>query len=237
MKLLFSFLIIFLCGRLHGQGFAVVELFTSQGCSSCPAADKNLGEIIRKAEAEGRPVFGLSFHVDYWNYIGWKDPYSTREFTKRQTSYVRALNTNSTYTPQMIVNGNTEFVGSNVLMAEKVIEEALKQKPLYTITLSEFTITEDEVHFTYSLDKSPSEEILNLAIVERDVENDVLKGENIGKKLHHENVVRSLTTLPLQQHGRVELKTSGINLPKASIIAYAQAKNLHVVAAVSKTLK
>ena len=97
----------------------IVELFTSQGCSSCPAADKNLTELLRKAELEGQPVYGLSFHVDYWNYIGWKDPYSSKQFTARQQAYRDHFEAESTYTPQMVVNGTTEFIGSNKRVQSK----------------------------------------------------------------------------------------------------------------------
>src|SRR5258708_28691391 len=98
---------------LSAQNPVVIELFTSQGCSSCPAADKNLAEIIEKAEVNGQQVIGLSFHVDYWNYIGWKDPYSKAEFTERQRKYSAHMNSESVYTPQMIVNSEKEFIGSD----------------------------------------------------------------------------------------------------------------------------
>src|SRR5437899_2881738 len=106
------------------QNPVVVELFTSQGCSSCPAADKNLAEIIEKAEANGQQVIGLSFHVDYWNYIGWKDPYSKAEFTERQRKYALRMNSENIYTPQMIVNGESEFVGSDKNTSTKEIGKA-----------------------------------------------------------------------------------------------------------------
>src|SRR6267378_3153420 len=83
---------------LSAQHPVVIELFTSQGCSSCPAADKNLAELIEAAEKTGQPVYGLSFHVDYWNYIGWKDPYSNPEYTERQRKYAMAMNLESVYT-------------------------------------------------------------------------------------------------------------------------------------------
>lgn len=78
----------------------VVELFTSQGCSSCPSADKLLSELSKKEN-----VLALSFHVSYWNYLGWKDPYSNEQYTERQRDYARVLHLRSIYTPQMIVNG------------------------------------------------------------------------------------------------------------------------------------
>ena len=92
--------------------FVVVELFTSEGCSSCPPADELLSEIV-DGRYENTDVIGLSFHVDYWDYIGWKDPYASRDFTNRQRIYAEKLRSHQLYTPQMVVNGKHEFVGSN----------------------------------------------------------------------------------------------------------------------------
>src|SRR4051812_11073686 len=89
-----------------GVSPVVVELFTSQGCSSCPPADEYLGELTRRKD-----VIPLAFHVDYWNYIGWVDPYATKEMTQRQKDYARALNQRYVYTPEMVVNGAAYEVG------------------------------------------------------------------------------------------------------------------------------
>ena len=93
------------------QPVAVIELFTSQGCSSCPSADQLLSQTINEAKKDGRKIFALSFHVDYWNRLGWADPFSTNEYSQRQRAYAAQLNDNSVYTPQMIVNGSRQFVG------------------------------------------------------------------------------------------------------------------------------
>src|SRR5258707_8836135 len=85
----------------------VVELFTSQGCSSCPPADSLLGELSKRSD-----VLALGFHVDYWDYIGWKDPYASKLATKRQHDYAAALRLHMVYTPQMVVDGRTDVVGS-----------------------------------------------------------------------------------------------------------------------------
>src|SRR5579872_5297720 len=119
MKIMILLLFVIISSAAFSQNNPVViELFTSQGCSSCPAADKNLAELIEEAEKKGLPVYGLSFHVDYWNYIGWKDPYSRSEYTARQREYSSFLNSETVYTPQMIVNGEVEFVGSDKKAAE-----------------------------------------------------------------------------------------------------------------------
>ena len=96
------------------QPVAVLELFTSQGCSSCPAADRLLARTISNAGKDGKNVFALSFHVDYWNRLGWPDPFSTKEYSDRQSQYASQLNLSGVYTPQIVVNGayllNSEYI-------------------------------------------------------------------------------------------------------------------------------
>jgi hypothetical protein len=214
----------------------VVELFTSQGCSSCPAADKNLSEIIQRAVKDGNPIYGLSFHVDYWNYIGWKDPYSNKEFTERQRKYAGQLNLHTIYTPQMIVNGRDEFVGSNKSDAEESIKEALRDSPAYQIKVTSIRTTSDMVTIQYALDKDAHGELLNVAIVERNLENNVTRGENQGRKLHHDNVVRSFKTIQLKRNGEIQISGSNVNSQNSSVILYVQDAAGHVVAATSNPL-
>src|ERR1700743_69163 len=90
------------------KGIAVIELFTSEGCSSCPPADELVAKIQK--ENKDKPVYILAYHVDYWDRLGWKDSFSNADFTKRQNSYAKVLRLQSVYTPQIIVNGKTEFV-------------------------------------------------------------------------------------------------------------------------------
>src|SRR5690349_4207594 len=106
------------------QGFAVVELFTSEGCSSCPPADKLLAELAHKPG-----VYALEFHVDYWNSLGWRDPYSAAAYSNRQRDYGDEV-----YTPQMVVNGTNVFVGSNRQSAEAAITSALAAAPRVSLT-------------------------------------------------------------------------------------------------------
>ncbi|MEQ8425874.1 MAG: DUF1223 domain-containing protein, partial [Cyclobacteriaceae bacterium] len=143
-------------GNLFAQnGFAVVELFTSQGCSSCPAADKNLSDIL--ASNRDQNIYGLSFHVDYWNYIGWKDPYSSKLFSARQRSYANALAAN-VYTPQMIVNGEEVFVGSGREKAKESISSALDESPKYNLKIVGKAIDGNFVNIQYQLDREPEGE-------------------------------------------------------------------------------
>ena len=109
------------------DGFALIELFTSEGCSSCPAADAILEEVQKKYIDKNVLIVG--YHVDYWDKLGWKDVFSDASFTQRQEYYSTIFHLNSIYTPQVVVNGKTEFVGSNKEKLISSIEEQLNEKP------------------------------------------------------------------------------------------------------------
>src|SRR5580693_8460725 len=109
------------------KGFAVVELFTSEGCSSCPPADQLVARI--QQEEKDLPVYILAFHVDYWDRLGWKDAFSDARYTQRQNHYASWLNLQSVYTPQIIVNGRKEFVGSQENILRSAIQSGLDQSP------------------------------------------------------------------------------------------------------------
>lgn len=212
--------------------FAVVELFTSQGCSSCPAADRLLSEFIAKKDDK---VFGLSFHVSYWNYLGWKDPYSKEEFTERQRQYARTFNNSNIYTPQMVVNGTKEFVGSNRVAAEKAMEQAFASSNKHNISLN-IVQENNKLDISYTLDGSLSEQLVNFAVVEKDREDLVSRGENRNRTLHHDNVVRLFKTLPADKAGIVTMSLPGdLNLDKSAVIAYVQHKRTMAITGATRS--
>jgi hypothetical protein len=176
--------------------FAVVELFTSEGCSSCPPADQVLAELAEDAKKGGRRIFPLAFHVDYWNYLGWKDPYSLPISSERQEQYGTALRVNQSYTPQMIVNGNTEFVGSDRRRARKEIDAALTLTTQASVTLR-VKADGDRQKVEYQVSGAPKDAVLCIAVVESGLISRVRRGENTGHTLSHANVVRKFVMLSL----------------------------------------
>jgi hypothetical protein len=118
-----------------GHGPVVVELFTSQGCSSCPPADRLLSRLKRDPRLAGG-VIPLAFHVDYWNHLGWSDPFSSARWSQRQTDYAHAFHSNRIYTPQLVVNGRTECVGSEEAEVMRRIRDALAAEPAGMVSLA-----------------------------------------------------------------------------------------------------
>jgi hypothetical protein len=211
---------------------AVLELFTSEGCSSCPPADKLLTETIEKADAKGQAVYALSFHVDYWNRLGWKDPFSEAQFSTRQRDYARQFNTASVYTPQVVLNGQYEFVGSNKARLSTLLAQALNQSSSVGVALST-TGRGDELTVNYALTGGLAGNVVNIAVVSQHESRDVNRGENSGRKLVHNNVVRVFETRPATAKGSLKL-----NLPdkfdraNGAVIAYVQnARSLMVLGA------
>jgi len=148
------------------KGFAVVELFTSEGCSSCPAAEKELSRL----HDEYKDVCFLEFHVDYWNYLGWKDEFSNKTYTKRQQDYAQTFGLNSTYTPQAIVNGSKEMVGSDDNKIQSTIQQSLKHRRSVKLEIKAVLIGKS---LTVSYSTGDADLALNIALVQLHAETDV----------------------------------------------------------------
>lgn len=161
----------------------VVELYTSQGCNSCPPADALLGEIARQPG-----VIALSFHVDYWNYLGWHDPFSNKKFTYRQKEYAMALRQTGVYTPQMVVQGRRGEVGSDRRAVVKAIADARKAKPGATIVLEK--IEGNRLRAVVSALNGAKGANVYLALFDRRHATKIPRGENEGKTLTNHHVVR-----------------------------------------------
>lgn len=178
----------------------IVELFTSEGCSSCPSADAVLAKLEREQPVAGAEVIPLALHVDYWNYLGWSDPFSSHDFSVRQSEYANAYGKDGVYTPQMIVDGVKEFPGGNNRLAlDTIAKAALAQKADVQITRAEAQPPEG-VRLGVRIENLPKptagdEAFVLLVVTESNLSTDVVRGENAGRKLSHVGVVRRLTTL------------------------------------------
>lgn len=210
--------------EVKSSNFAVVELFTSEGCSSCPAADELLGQQYSEYTEKKLPVYFLAFHVDYWNYLGWKDEYANKEFTERQYRYGESFGLQSVYTPQMIVNGTTEFVGSNRSRLESAVKSALNTEEQFHIDLKGCLVLNDStIKIVYAMDSLSADMTLNFAIVERGLSREIKRGENSGKRLHHTNVVRGFyQSNAKNQSEKILAIPKGIIWNNASLIVFAQ---------------
>ncbi|MEZ4320996.1 MAG: DUF1223 domain-containing protein [Myxococcota bacterium] len=171
---------------------AVVELYTSQGCSSCPAADEVLARIAKSSRADDTPVYVMSFHVDYWNKLGWADPYSDARWTTRQREYSASLGeAGRVYTPQVVVNGTQHAVGSQEPLVKALIAGALSKEAVATVSGST-KVSDGKVVVEVSTENAPKNALLYVAVVEPERKNAIPKGENRGQTGVHANVVRAM---------------------------------------------
>ncbi len=175
----------------------VVELFTSQGCNSCPPADALLDELA------GRPdIVALSLHVDYWDYIGWKDPYASPQYTARQQRYGEALNLRYVYTPQIVVDGRINVVGSRRAEVLRAIETAAKRDRPIDITFGTGNGGMVIIPEGHAPDEGAT---VWLAVYDRAHVTAIKRGENAGRKLRNANVVRSFERLGTWTGARLEI--------------------------------
>ncbi|MCI0337868.1 MAG: DUF1223 domain-containing protein [Acidobacteria bacterium] len=191
--------------KADGQRIPViVELFTSEGCSSCPSADEVLARLERIQPVAGAEIIALGEHVDYWNYIGWTDPFSSPVFSNRQNSYARAFNNTDVYTPQMVVDGQVQFVGSKMNKALEAIANAARAPKAKVQITPTPGINSDTYSFQVRATDLPAisagetAEVV-LAITESNLQSKVSRGDNAGRRLSHGTVVRQLDIISSTQ--------------------------------------
>lgn len=181
----------------------LVELFTAEGCSSCPPADVLLQRLVDAQPAGGARIIALGEHVDYWDHQGWKDRFASPALTERQRVYASHFRTESIYTPQMVVDGRAEFVGSDAAAARRAIERAQATKHGVVRMAAESSATDAAravLHLVVNVTDLPEvtrgdrADIL-VAVTEDQLRSDVKRGENHGRVLEHAAVVRRLTTI------------------------------------------
>jgi hypothetical protein len=205
----------------QNNGFAIVELFTSEGCSSCPPADQLLAKLQR--EAGDKNIYFLSYHVDYWDRLGWKDQFSSNEFTKRQQKYQDWLNLYVMYTPQFIINGTTEFAGYNESALSEKISDALGTKTTADLNLTTKTVKDSlEIHYTTNVLQKDNN--LFVAAIQKQAISQVFRGENQGTTLHHVQIVKQLNSFQLtKKEGNVKIsKPKNFNSKDFEIIGFIQ---------------
>jgi hypothetical protein len=207
----------------------LVELFTSEGCSDCPPADQVLAQLTGNNLVDGIDVIAMSEHVDYWNRLGWSDPFSDAQFSMRQNEYAQAFGNRDVYTPQMVVDGQLEFVGSNRVKAIQSIAHAA-QVPKASITITQIGRDKEMVKLQVSVDPTPGlprsdPADVFLAVTENNLYSNVARGENQGRRLMHAAVVRKLSLI-----GKISEGRSFSAAPVVQVDRQWKAKDLRAVA-------
>jgi hypothetical protein len=205
-----------------------VELFTSEGCSSCPPADALLQTLDHSQPIPGVELIVLSEHVDYWDGQGWRDPFSSHALTLRQSAYADRLRLASPYTPQMVVDGSLEFVGSDRGRATQAFGKA-RVLPKISLRISSLNVEDGKVRAHIETDPLPSKAQVFVALALDHAESQVLRGENGGHHLEHVAVVRNLTSLGNSAKGMAFAKDVGFALDPSTqdyrLIAFVQEPN------------
>lgn len=221
-----------LAAQVSSPQTVLVELFTSEGCSSCPPADALLREINGTRSSSGQLIVGISEHVTYWNSLGWADPYSSSLFTDRQNAYGNRLGLDSVYTPQIVVNGTDQFVGSDRDGLARAFKKELDKPAQVTLHIISTRFVGNNVFVKFSITaNAPNTTGDIVAVLADDMDqSSVLRGENSGRRLAHVAVARSLTRVAsVQPAGEQEihlpLPPSFRPTEKHHLILFAQARS------------
>jgi hypothetical protein len=182
----------------------LIELFTSEGCSSCPNADALLAALLEKQPVPGVELVGLAFHVDYWDRLGWRDRFASPDNTERQKRYQEAFGGSAVYTPQAVVDGSAECVGGDPAALERLVAEA-RNSPKLAVGLDVTEAGGTAATARITVEPAPFPTAVAdvwLALAESGLETDVARGENAGRRLSHAAVVRRLERVGTVESGR-----------------------------------
>lgn len=205
------------------SNFVLLELFTSEGCSSTPPAEAAVNRVMAAARAAGQPVYGLAFHVTYWDYLGWKDLYGSDANTARQNAYARALGHADVYTPEVVVNGSGDFPWADKQQTDAAIASQLAQQPPGRIALSWSASTPGgTASVQYNVTGAAPGTRLFLALAERGITVTPSRGENSGHRLAHGPVVRTLVDLDPGQGTATISIPADLNPANSDVIAFLQ---------------
>lgn len=223
----------------------IVELFTSEGCSSCPPADTLLNKLETLQPVEGAEIIGLEEHVDYWNHDGWVDPFSDASWTARQQEYVERFKGKTPFTPQMIVDGQSQFVGNNGKEALDAIRNDIRQAKTQVSIAGEAADKKDAERLEVrvgnasgSVAQEPAD--VWLAVTEQGLGSAVKSGENAGKDVQHATVVRSLHKIgavsakdssPFDVHQEVKFKSNWKRENLRIVVFVQERKSMRILGA------
>lgn len=214
----------------------VVELFTSEGCSSCPPADDVMTKLVSQQPVAGAEIIGIGEHVDYWDRLGWRDPFSSATFSARQSEYAsRVFHTGNIYTPQMVVDGREEFVGSDYRAATAAIAKAASlQGARMRVTLKVNQLSASTAQVTTQVESPGGVPLTGaaevfLAVTEDGLVTQVRRGENGGRQLRHSAAARSITAVGVPRTDKSSWSvTTNVrvspdwNLGRTRIVVFAQ---------------
>jgi hypothetical protein len=221
----------------------LVELFTSEGCSDCPPADALLEKLDATQPISGAQAIVLSEHVTYWNHQGWSDPFSLDAMTERQEQYVRHFGLDSSFTPQMVVDGSEQFVGSNGRALIAAVEKEVKT-PKQSLTIAAAKWENGAARFSLHAD-APANAKLIAVLAADATHSEVARGENAGRTLHHIAVVRVMKEFGADAADGRELKLAGgplaqkteVNGPARLVVFLIDRKTGRVLGAAEQTLQ
>lgn len=185
----------------------LIELYTSEGCSSCPPADKWLRELVPKVLSAGEAV-PLAFHVDYWDRLGWRDRFASPVYTGRQSEYAKVSGSSFVFTPQVIIAGRNYPAWSSNSRVQDDVHDALKRMPDADITLRQRSVSSARIGFEVRAQMhqgtNPGDVRIYAALFQNGLVSDVGRGENSGSRLRHDYVVRGLAvSTPVEQSGKI----------------------------------
>ena len=214
----------------------VLELFTSQGCSSCPPADVLLKQIKNKFPND---VIALSYHVDYWDYIGWKDPFSNQAHAKKQREYGRKFDQRSIYTPQLVINGKEHFVGSNSSILYSKIKEYSIGNRENPVELCGVELSNGTISFSYNTIENINDKWLRAVLVINERETQVKRGENKNRTLRNSNIVVAEKMIELNNYDResfISIPDLVKNTDDLILVVILEAQNHDILGAAQKVL-
>ena len=227
MKRLIFFFLSILSLNINAQnGFVFIELFTSQGDETCPVAEEILYRNVTQEIKNGANIFVLEYHVDYWNRLGWKDPFSKFQFSRRQENYSRVLAEKELYTPEVVINGKVSFSGTKELSLKEEIIKASAQSSKGFLSMKKDSLANDTLYLTYTTTQASQNAVFRFAITESGLTTNVSAGENSNKSLMNNYVVRLLHSVDgVQESAQVKIPMNGLLLnSEMKLIGFIQRK-------------